>query len=109
MEPMNDKDIAEFIRLFQDLQAPKEEPEQEEDAPFMHSEAWDLAGQLWDFLGKLHAEDLQAHANNKAWLQQIDKTVKELEELIRGTSLVTIVVVCLFLLLTMVILRACGG
>jgi hypothetical protein len=105
MEPMNDKDIAEFIRLFQNLQAPKEEPDEDGGGQW----AEEFSEPMQDFLLQLHAEDLKRHTNNTAWLQQIDKNVKELKDLIRGTSLVTIVVVCLFLLLTTVILRACGG
>src|SRR5665811_1431313 len=96
MNPMSDKDIAEFINLFQNAQAPKEEAQQEaEDGPYMRSDAADSAKQLGDYLRKLHADDMQSHTNNNTWLQQIDKNVKKLEDVVFGAVLASAVVVFL--------------
>jgi hypothetical protein len=88
MNQISDKEIAEFIKLFQNAQAPKEEaPTEPEGRPFMFSDANDAAKQLGDYLRKLHAEDMQNHANNNTWLVQIDKNVKELEDVVIGAAL----------------------
>ena len=80
MNPMSDKDIAEFIKLFQNAQAPKEEAQAKpEDSPYMPTDAADAAKQLGEYLRKLHADDMQSHVNNNTWLQSIDKNVKGLE------------------------------
>src|SRR5450759_222080 len=83
MNPMSDKDIAEFINLFQNAQAPKEEAQAKpEDSPYMPTDAAHSAKQLGDYLRKLHADDMQSHTNNNTWLQQIDKNVRGLQYLV---------------------------
>ena len=109
MNPMSDKDIAEFINLFQNAQAPKEEAQQEaEDGPYMRSDAADAAKQLGDYLRKLHADDMQSHNANNAWLQQIDKNVKKLEDVVFGAVLASAVVVFLMGLVLGLILKSGG-
>jgi hypothetical protein len=109
METMSDREIAEFIKLFQNLQAPKEEPNGKEAGPFMSSEAEGLAEQLGDFLQKLHTEDMQGHLNNNTWLQQIDRKMKALEDTIVAVATGQAIVVCVFIFFAMLIVRGCGG
>jgi len=109
MNPMSDKDIAEFINLFQNAQAPKEEPQAEpEDSQYTRSDAADAAKQLGDYLRKLHADDMQSHNANNAWLQQIDKNVKKLEDVVFGAVLASAVVVFLMGLVLGLILKSGG-
>jgi len=109
MNPMSDKDIAKFIKLFQNAQAPKEEAQAEpEDSPYMPTDAADAAKQLGEYLRKLHAEDMQSHNANNAWLQQINKNVKKLEDVVFGSVLACAVVVFLMGLVLGLILKGGG-
>ena|SRR5450759_2765082 len=109
MNPMSDKDIAEFIKLFQNAQAPKEEAQAKpEDSPYMPTDAADAAKQLGEYLRKLHAEDMQSHNANNAWLQQINKNVKKLEDVVFGSVLACAVVVFLMGLVLGLILKGGG-
>ena len=109
MNPMSDKDIAEFINLFQNAQAPKEEAQAKpEDSPYMPTDAADSAKQLGEYLRKLHADDMQSHVNNNTWLQSIDKNVKKLEDVVFGSALASAVVVFLMGLVLGLILKGGG-
>ena len=109
MNPMSDKDIAEFMNLFQNAQAPKEEAQAKpEDSPYMPTDAADAAKQLGEYLRKLHAEDMQSHNANNAWLQQINKNVKKLEDVVFGSVLACAVVVFLMGLVLGLILKGGG-
>ena len=109
MNPMSDKDIAEFIKLFQNAQAPKEEAQAKpEDSPYMPTDAADAAKQLGEYLRKLHAEDMQGHNANNAWLHQIDKNVKKLEDVVFESALASAVVVFLMGLVLGLILKSGG-
>lgn len=50
----------------------------------------------------------QGHANND-WLVYIDRKMKDLEETVEAVGTAGAVAVCIFFLVTMLILRGCGG
>jgi hypothetical protein len=101
MNPVSEQEIAEFIKQFQNMGASEEEPRQEDDGPFMYSEAQDFAKQLGDYLRKLHNEDLDSHNANNTWLQQIDKAIKALDA--------NLMLLALLIIIMPLIARSCGG
>lgn len=99
--------MAQLHRLFDTLQQPVK-PEEEAERPLMFSQAQDFAEQLGDYLRKLYKDNLDSHNANNSWLQQIDKNVKQLADVVIGAALGSAIVVFLIGLLLGLILKSGG-
>ena len=108
MEPTNDEDIAEFIRLFESLQPPAGDNENA-DGDIGFTPGWGFTVQQEALLESLHDDDMQSHINNNTWLQQIDYNVKTLQATLDGVVIALVIAGFLCMLLALYVLPGCGG